>query len=54
MNTACWTWIKSFDVTENGCGVFLAWSDHYNGQGELSMHMALAKAKMEKIFYRNE
>jgi hypothetical protein len=52
LNTACWTWIKKFDVTENRCEAFLAWLDHYNGQGELPKWTALAKAKIEKLFYR--
>jgi hypothetical protein len=57
VNMAGWTWIESFDVTasgENGCGAFLAWLDHYNGQGKLLKHTALAKVKIEKLFYRNE
>ena len=41
-------------MTENGHGAFLAWLDHYNGQGELSKCTALAKVKIEKLFYRNE
>jgi hypothetical protein len=52
MNMAGWTWIRGFNATENGCGACLAWLDHYNGQGELSKRMALAKAKIDKLFYR--
>jgi hypothetical protein len=40
MNTAGWTWLTSFHVTENGHGAFLAWLDYYNGQGELLKLMA--------------
>jgi hypothetical protein len=54
INTPGWTWIESFNVTENGCGAFLAWATHYNGQGELSKHTAMAKAKIKKLFYKNE
>jgi len=54
VNTPGWTWIEGFDATENGRGAFQAWSDHYNGQGELSKRTALAKAKIDKLFYRNE
>jgi hypothetical protein len=25
INMPGWTWIESFNVTENGCGTFLAW-----------------------------
>jgi hypothetical protein len=36
VNRAGWTWIEGFDMAEDECGAFLAWMDHYNGQGELS------------------
>jgi hypothetical protein len=39
---------------ENGRGAFLAWMSHYNGQGELSKHMAMAKARVKSLFYKNE
>jgi hypothetical protein len=45
VNTASWTWIEGFNATENIGGAFQAWSDHYNGQGELSKHTALVKVK---------
>jgi (p)ppGpp synthase/HD superfamily hydrolase len=37
-----------------GRGAFLAWVNHYNGQGELSTHTAMAKAKIKSLFYKNE
>jgi hypothetical protein len=54
INMPGWTWIESFNATENGRGAFLAWATHYNGQGELSKHMAMAKAKIKNLFYKNE
>ncbi len=55
INTSGWTWIEPYNVTENGCGAFLAWADHYNGQGELSKCTAMAKkAKIKSLFYKNE
>jgi uncharacterized membrane protein YgcG len=54
INTPGWTWIESFDVTENGGGAFLAWATHYNGQGELLKCTAMAKAKIKNLFYKNE
>jgi hypothetical protein len=39
---------------ENGHGAFLAWTSHYNGQGELSKCTAMAKARIKSIFYKNE
>jgi hypothetical protein len=54
INTPGWTWIESFNATENGCGAFLAWATHYNGQGELSKCMAMAKAKIKNLLYKNE
>jgi hypothetical protein len=41
-------------VTENGCGAFLVWADHYNGQGELLKHMAMAKVKIKSLFYKKK
>jgi hypothetical protein len=29
--TPGWAWIKDYDAAEDGCGVFQAWADHYNG-----------------------
>jgi uncharacterized membrane protein YgcG len=49
-----WTWIESFNATENGRGAFWAWATHYNGQGELSKRTAMAKAKIKNLFYKNE
>ena len=54
INMPGWTWIESFDATENGRGAFLAWATHYNGQGELSKRTAMAKAKIKNLFYKNE
>jgi hypothetical protein len=51
---AGWTWIEGFGMAEDGRGAFLAWTDYYNGQGELSKHTASAKAKIANLFYRNE
>ena len=54
VNTPGWAWIKEFDATENGRGAFLAWSNHYNGEGELSKRTAAAKAKLKDLHYKNE
>jgi hypothetical protein len=49
-----WTWIEPYDTMENGHRAFLAWMSHYNGQGELSKHTAMAKARVKSLFYKNE
>ena len=49
-----WTWIEPFDAMENGRAAFQAWIDHYNGQGELSKRVQLAKAKINQLHYKNE
>jgi hypothetical protein len=54
VTTSGWTWIELYDTMENGCGAFLAWMSHYNGQGELSKHTAMAKARIKSLFYKNE
>jgi hypothetical protein len=48
------TWIEAFDATEDGHGAYLAWEAHYNGQGELSKCMALAKTKLDHLYYKSE
>jgi hypothetical protein len=54
INTSGWTWIELYDTMENGRRAFLSWMSHYNGQGELSKHMAMAKARIKSLFYKNE
>ncbi len=54
IDTPGWAWIESFNDTENGRDAFLAWSDHYNGKGELSKRTALAKAHLEGLHYKSE
>jgi hypothetical protein len=53
-NTSGWTWIEPYDTMENGRGAFFAWTSHYNGQGELSKHTAMAKARVKSLFYKNK
>jgi hypothetical protein len=54
VNTSGWTWIELYDTMENGGGAFLAWTSHYNGQGELLKRTAMAKARVKSLFYKNE
>ena len=54
INTPGWAWIEPFNGTENGRQAFRAWSDHYNGEGELSKRTALAKQRLEQLHYKNE
>jgi hypothetical protein len=54
VNTSGWTWIEPYDTMENGRGAFLTWTNHYNGQGELSKRTAMAKARVKSLFYKNE
>ena len=54
INTPGWAWIEPFNGTENGRQAFRAWSDHYNGEGELSKRTALAKQQLEQLHYKNE
>jgi len=54
VDTPGWAWIEPFDATEDGRGAYTAWCDHYNGSSELSKRTALAKAKLNQLFYKNE
>jgi hypothetical protein len=51
IDTLGFTWIEAFDATEDGCGAYLAWEAHYNRQGELNKHMALAKTQLDHLYY---
>jgi hypothetical protein len=54
INTSGWTWIEPYDTMENGCRAFLAWTSHYNGQGELSKRTAMANTRIKSLFYKNK
>ena len=54
IDTAGWAWIEPLNASEDGRGAFWAWLDHYNGRGEMSKHMALAKACIDGLHYKNE
>ena len=49
-----WAWIEPHNSAENGRAAFKAWTDHYNGEGELSKQTAIAKAKLQQLHYKNE
>ena len=54
IDTTGWAWIEPFNASEDGHGAFWAWSDHYNGCGEMSKHTALAKVHIDSLHYKNE
>jgi hypothetical protein len=54
VETPGYTWIESFNSSEDGRAAFLAWTTHYNGQGKLSKHTAIAKAQLNNLFYKTE
>ena len=54
IDTAGWAWIEPFNASEDGRSAFWAWSDHYNGRGEMSKRTALAKARIDSLHYKNE
>jgi hypothetical protein len=49
-----WTWIKPHDMMEDGRATYMAWTEHYNGKGELRKRTSLAKSKLESLHYKNE
>jgi len=54
INTPGYAWIEEFNGTEDGRAAFRAWTDHYNGPGELDKRIKLAKAELKNLYYRNE
>jgi hypothetical protein len=49
-----WAWIEPHDMAEDGRAAYMSWMAHYNGKGELSKRMAIAKAKLDQLHYKNE
>jgi hypothetical protein len=49
-----WAWIEPHDASENGRTAFMAWTAHYNGEGELSKRTFIAKSRLDGLHYRNE
>jgi hypothetical protein len=49
-----WAWIERHDTAEDGRAAYMAWTAHYNGEGELSKRTAIAKSKLDQVHYRNE
>ena len=54
VETPGYVWIESFDATQNGRGAFQAWTQHYNGTGELSKRMQRAKTNLKRLHYKSE
>ena len=54
INSLGWDRIERFNATENDHETFWDWSDHYNGQGELSKRNHLALATPKTLHYKKE
>jgi hypothetical protein len=54
IDSAGWAWIQPHDAEEDRRNAYLAWTAHYNGDGELSKRTAIAKAKLDNLYYRSE
>ena len=54
IGSAGYTCIERYDHAAHRRAAFQAWFDHYNGAGELNKRMALAKARIKELHYKNE
>ena len=54
VNTQGYNWIQQYDITENGRQAYLAWSGHYNREGEFTKRAHIATKKLEILHYKNE
>ena len=54
IETDDWAWIKTLDRSQDGQAAYQAWTEHYNGAGELDKHTKHAKAELESLFYKQE
>jgi hypothetical protein len=52
INLPGWAWIEPHDTVENGRAAYMAWTEHYNGEGELSKRTAMAKSNLEILHYK--
>ena len=49
-----WAWIEQYDTAEDGCSAYLAWTRHYNEEGELSKCTDMAVACIKCLMYKNK
>ncbi len=54
LDTDGWTWIQSYDNTEDGRGAWLALVAHYDGPGETEKRISLAQKSLKLLHYRSE
>jgi hypothetical protein len=54
VDTPAWAWIEPCNLAENGRAAYQAWVNHYNREGELSKHTAMAKTRLAALHYKNE
>jgi hypothetical protein len=54
IDSPAWAWIEPHDTAEDGRAAYMAWTEHYNGEGELSKRTAIAKTKLDNLHYKNE
>ena len=54
VDTTAWAWAEPFDKKQDFRGAWLAVGDCFNGPGELSKRVNLAKATLKSVFYKSE
>ena len=54
INTPAWTWIQSYDRTQNGRAAWNALYEHYEGGNQKKKRTVYAMNALEKLYYSNE
>jgi hypothetical protein len=54
IDSPSWAWIEPHDMAENGRAAYMAWTAHYNGEGELSKRTVIAKTKFDQLHYKDK
>ena len=54
VDTTAWAWAEPFDKKQDFRGAWLAVGDYFNGPGELSKRVNLAKATLKDVYYKSE
>jgi hypothetical protein len=54
LDTLAWEWIRGFDAEMSGRSAMEALREHYEGAGEISKRVTVARATLTNTNYRNE
>jgi hypothetical protein len=54
VKTEGYVWIEPYNINENGREAFLAWTGHYNGDGEFNKRAHKAEERIKQLHFKSE